>query len=95
MSEELEQSGEADESIDHLSGAIAGAATDHLAEAVVPLAGAAADVGEELLEASEDVVEAIEEQLPGGRAVGQVIDIVLFPGRLGIRIAKLSAEVLP
>ena len=75
------------ETIDHLSGAIAGAAADHLADAVVPLAGAAVDVGEELLEASEDVVEAIEEQLPGGRAVGQVIDIVLFPGRLGIRIA--------
>jgi hypothetical protein len=44
-------------------------------------------VGEELLEASEDVVDLIEEQLPGGGAVGQVVDVVLYPGRLGLRVA--------
>jgi hypothetical protein len=43
-------------------------------------------VGEELLEASEDVVEVIEE-LPGGGAVGQMVDVVLYPGRLGLRVA--------
>jgi len=25
--------------------------------------------------------------VPGGTAVGQIVDIVLFPGRLGLRVA--------
>ena len=74
------------DTIERLVGAIARAAAGQLAEAVVPLAGAAADMGGELLEASEDVVDAIEE-VPGGGAVGQVIDVVLYPGRLGLRVA--------
>jgi Putative Actinobacterial Holin-X, holin superfamily III len=75
------------DTIERLIGAIARAASGQLADAVEPLAGAAADVGDELLDASEDVVEAIEEELPGGGAVGQVIDVVLYPGRLGLRVA--------
>ena len=75
------------DTIERLIGAIARAAAGQLADAVEPLAGAAADMGDELLEASEDVVEAIEEELPGGGAVGQVIDVVLYPGRLGLRVA--------
>jgi Putative Actinobacterial Holin-X, holin superfamily III len=74
------------DTIERLVAAIARAAADQLADAVVPLAGAAADMGDELLEASEDVVDAIEE-VPGGGAVGQVIDVVLYPGRLGLRVA--------
>jgi hypothetical protein len=72
------------ETLDRLSAAIAGAAAAQLADAVMPFAGG---VGEELLEASEDVVDAIEEQLPGGSAIGQVVDLVLFPGRVGLRVA--------
>jgi hypothetical protein len=75
------------DTIDRLSGAIARAAAGRLADAVVPLGDAAVDMGEDVLEVSEDVVDAIEEQLPDGGAVGQVIDVVLFPGRLGLRIA--------
>ncbi len=75
------------DTIDRLAGAIALAAAGEIANAVVPLGEAAVDMGEELLEASEDVVDAIEEQLPGGSAVGQAIDVALFPGRLGLRIA--------
>jgi hypothetical protein len=75
------------DTIDRLAGAIAGAAADQIVDVLNPLGDAAADVGENLLEMSEDVVEALEEQLPSGGAVGQVIDVVLFPGRLGLRIA--------
>lgn len=73
--------------IDRLSGAIARAAAGQVAEALDPFGDAAAGIGEELLEMSEEAVEAIEEQIPGGGAVGQAIDVVLFPGRLGLRIA--------
>jgi Putative Actinobacterial Holin-X, holin superfamily III len=75
------------DTIDRLSGAVARAAAGQLAEAPELFRDVAVDVGDELLEASEDVVDAIEEQVPGGGAVGQVVDVVLFPGRLGLRIA--------
>jgi hypothetical protein len=75
------------DTVDRLSGAIARAAAAEVAEALLPFGDAAADVGEELLETSEELVESLEEHLPGGGAVGQVIDVVLFPGRLGLRIA--------
>jgi uncharacterized membrane-anchored protein YhcB (DUF1043 family) len=74
------------DTIDRLTDAMALAAAGQLADAIAPLGDAAADVGEELLEASEDVVEVIEE-LPGGGAVGQMVDVVLYPGRLGLRVA--------
>lgn len=75
------------DTFDRLSGAVAHAALGHVADAVESMGDVAADVGDELLEASEDVVDAIEEELPAGGAVGQVVDVVLFPGRLGLRIA--------
>ncbi len=61
-----------------------------LADAVVPFGDA-----EDLIEASEDIVDAIEERLPAGGAVGQVIDVVLFPGRLGLRIATTVLKGSP
>jgi hypothetical protein len=76
------------DTMERLTRAIAREAAGQIADAAIPFAGeAAAELGEELLEASEDVVEAIELQLPGGRAVGQMVDLVLYPGRLGIRVA--------
>ena len=75
------------DTIERLAGAVAHAAARQVADAVESLGDAAAEVGDEFLEASEDVVDAIEEQLPAGGAVGQVVDVVLFPGRLGLRIA--------
>jgi len=75
------------DTIGRLSAAIARAAAGRLADAVGSVGDAAVGMGEDLLEASEDIVEAIEEQLPGGGAIGQVIDVVLYPGRLGLRIA--------
>ena len=71
------------DTFDRLSGAIASAAAGQLADAV---GQTTTDVGEELLEASEELVDVIEE-MPGGSAVGQVVDVFLFPGRLGLRVA--------
>ena len=59
------------------------------------LADEAADMGEDLLEASEDIVETIEEQVPGGGVVGQAIDVVLLPGRLGLRVATTVLKGSP
>lgn len=75
------------DTIERLSGAIAGAVAGQVADAMASLADGAADMGEDLLEASEDIVDTIEEQVPGGGAVAQVVDVVLFPGRLGLRVA--------
>jgi hypothetical protein len=67
------------------------AITVEIASAAVPMAGDVAegviDVGGDLLEASDDMVEAIAEDLPGGGVVNQMWDVVLMPGRMGVRVA--------
>jgi hypothetical protein len=70
---------------------LAPAMTVEIAAAAVPVAaGAVSDVvgvGGDLLEASDDMVEAIAEDLPAGGVVNQMWDVVLMPGRVGLRIA--------
>jgi hypothetical protein len=51
------------------------------------VAGGVVEAGGDLLETSNDAVEAIAEDLPGGSVVGQVWDVVLMPGRLGVNVA--------
>jgi len=70
---------------------LAPAITIEIASASVAVAGDMADdvveVGENLLESSQDIVEEIAEDVPGGRVVSQVWGVVLMPGRLGIKVA--------
>jgi hypothetical protein len=70
---------------------LAPAISVEIAAAAVPIAGdvagSALDVGEGLLEASDDLVEGITDDLPGGGVVNQVWDVVLTPGRIGIKLA--------
>jgi len=65
--------------------------TREIAVAAVPMAGDVAggvvDVGEDLLEGADDIVEALTEGVPGGGVVNQVWDVVLMPGRFGVRVA--------
>jgi hypothetical protein len=62
-----------------------------IASAAIPMAGGMAggvvDAGGNLLEASDDIVEAMAEDLPGGSVVNQVWDVVLMPGRFGVKVA--------
>ena len=66
-----------------------------MAAAAVPLAGDIAtdvaggvvEMSDDLLEASDDIVEAIADDLPGGSVVNQIWDVVLIPGRFGVRVA--------
>ena len=61
--------------------------TKEIALAAVPTAEGLADMGEELIEGADEIVDAITEELPGGSVINQVWDIVLAPGRFGIRVA--------
>ncbi len=45
------------------------------------------DAGDDLLEASDDIVEAMADNLPGGSIVNQMWDVVLMPGRFGVKVA--------
>jgi hypothetical protein len=70
---------------------LAPAISVEIATAAVPIAGdMAGDVvgaGQDLLESSDDIVEAIAEDLPVGGVVNQMWDVVLMPGRFGLRVA--------
>ena len=70
---------------------LAPAITVEIATASVAMAGDVAgdvvEAGEDLLENSEEIVEAIAEDLPGRGVVRQVWSVVLVPGRFGIRVA--------
>ena len=69
---------------------LAPAITIEIATAAVANAGdmaeGALDVGEDLLETSDDIVEAIAEDLPAGGVVNQIWDVALMPGRYGIKV---------
>ena len=82
---------EAEQAVYDTLGRLAPIVTVEIASAALPLAGGMAsgvvDAGDDLLEASDDIVESIAEDLPGGSVVNQVWDVVLMPGRFGIKIA--------
>ena len=73
--------------LEHLGPALA----VQVALAAVPDAGDVAtgvvEVGDTVLEMSDDIVEVVTEQLPGGGVVNQVWDVALMPGRLGVKVA--------
>ena len=82
---------EAEQAVYDTLGRLAPVVTVEIASAALPLAGGMAsgviNAGDDLLEASDDIVESIAEDLPGGSVVNQVWDVVLMPGRFGIKIA--------
>jgi Putative Actinobacterial Holin-X, holin superfamily III len=51
------------------------------------VAGGVVEMSGSVLEASDEIVEVMTEQLPGGGVVNQVWDVALMPGRLGIKVA--------
>lgn len=70
---------------------LAPAMSVEMASASVSVAGDMAsgvvEAGGDLLETSDEVVEAITESLPGGGVVNQMWDVVLIPGRFGVKVA--------
>ena len=63
------------------------ALTKEIALAAVPTAGGIAEMGGDLLESVDDIVDDFTEEIPGGGVVNQVWDVVMAPGRFGIRVA--------
>lgn len=83
------------ETLERLSNAVADAAQERIAAAILPVAGGMVDVGEGMVDATDDVLEAadeitdaIEEAVPGGVVVNRTVDFALAPGRLGVRVAR-------
>ena len=89
--EELEQTRQqAGETVRETLGRLGPALSIEIATAAIPSAsGIAGDVvgaGEGLLEASDEIVDSIIEELPAGSVVNQIWDVVLIPGRFGLRV---------
>lgn len=90
------------EAIDEFGDAIAQAAEQKIAAAVLPLAGDMVEVGEEMVDATDEIIEktdeitdAIEETVPGGIVINRVVDFVLVPGKFGIRVARSVLKAGP
>ncbi len=67
-------------------GAAARMATEVTGELEHDVAGEVEGVGRELVDESEEIVERIDEAVPGARVINQIWDVVLLPGRTGIRL---------
>ena len=94
--EDLEQArANAEETVRETLGRLAPAMTIEIASASVSVAGDVAgdmaggvvDAGSDILETSDQIVEALTEDLPAGSVVNQVWDVVLAPGRFGVKAA--------
>jgi hypothetical protein len=90
--EDLERArAQAEEAVQGTITLLAPALTIEIASASVGAAGdMAGDVvgaGESLLDTSDEIVEAITDDIPGGGVVNQVWGVALRPGRLGLRVA--------
>ena len=79
---------EAEEAVRGTLGKLTPAMTVEIASAVAPdSVGDVVDVGGDLLEASDDIVEDLVEDLPAGSVVAGMWDVVLMPGRIGVKVA--------
>jgi len=72
-------------------GRLGPALAGEIANAVVPLAGEVADdivdAADDFIDGVDDAVESLVEDVPGGGVVNLVWDVVLLPGRVGVRVA--------
>ena len=75
------------ESLEQLGGALADEAQARMVSAMVPSADGVLETGEDVLQASEELLDDMVDSVPGGSVVGQVIDFALIPGRYGVRVA--------
>ena len=60
-----------------------------IGQAAVPLAGdAVTGAAEGVIDAADEISDAVEDAVPGGAVINRAVDIVLAPGRLGIRVTR-------
>lgn len=82
------------ESVEGLTGAIAKAAGKEVADAIVPdgivdMGEGVMDAGDRAIEMVDEVTDDIEARIPGGMLVNRAFDVVLVPGRFGVRVARV------
>jgi uncharacterized integral membrane protein len=77
-------------SLDDLSGAIADEAEARIRNAVVPAAGEIVEMGDDLLDAADELTDSIDDVVEGGGIADWSLDLVLYPGRLGVRVARAA-----
>jgi hypothetical protein len=75
------------ESLEQLGGGLADQAQARMVSAMLPSADGVLETGEDVLQASEELLDDMVDSVPGGSVVGQVIDFALIPGRYGVRVA--------
>lgn len=89
------RSAEAEEAVRETLGQLIPAISKEIASEALPMAGDIAggmaggvlDAGGDILEGTDEYVETITEELPGGSIVNRVVDVALMPGRLGVKVA--------
>ena len=88
--------------LDALADAIGAAAQERISAAILPLAGGMVEAGEDVVDATDEVLETadeitdvIEERVPGGVVVNRAFDVVLVPGRFGVRAARTVFRLGP
>jgi hypothetical protein len=70
-----------------IASASVSAAGDVAGDMAGDVAGGVVEAGGDVLEGSDQVVEAIAEELPAGSVVNQMWDVVLTPPRFGVKVA--------
>jgi hypothetical protein len=66
---------------------IATAAIPDAGDVASEVAGGFIGAGDSVIEVSDEIVEVIAGEIPGGGVVAQAWDVVLIPGRFGVRVA--------
>jgi hypothetical protein len=51
------------------------------------------DATGDVIEAADEITDALEERLPGGIVVNRAFDIALVPGKFGVRVARSVLKV--
>ncbi len=70
-----------------ISREIAAAAMPMAGDVASGMAGSMVDAGEDLIEDVDEIVDRFTDDIPGGSVVDQVWDVVLMPGRFGVKVA--------
>lgn len=76
------------ESLKEFAAAVARDAGVMVTAAIVPIGGNAAEAGEKVIDAVDDMTDAIEDKVPGGSVINKMATLALKPGRYALGALK-------